>query len=65
MLDEDDPEFDNWDQDEAAAEDGYGAQDPAEVGTAMVERAAEAAGSTRPSRGRLAADRSAQGRARC
>ena len=43
MLDEDSPEFDNWDQDEAAAEDDYGLQDPAEVGTAMVERAAEAA----------------------
>jgi len=43
MLDEDGPEFDNWDQDGAAAQGDYGLQDPAEVGTAMVERAAEAA----------------------
>ena len=43
MLDEDDPEFDNWDQDETAVEEEYGLQDPAEVGTELVERAAEAA----------------------
>jgi len=44
MLDEDDPEFDNWDQDATAAEEEYGLQDPAEVGTELVERAADAAG---------------------
>jgi hypothetical protein len=44
MLDQDDPEFDNWDQDATAADEEYGLQDPAEVGTELVERAAEAAG---------------------
>jgi hypothetical protein len=43
MLDTDDPEFENWDQDATAEEEVYGEQDPAEVGTALVERAAEAA----------------------
>ena len=43
MLDEDDPEFDNWDQDATALDEVYGEQDPGEVGTALVERAAEAA----------------------
>ena len=43
MLDSEDPEFDNWDQDVTAVEERYGEQDPAEVGTALVERAAEAA----------------------
>jgi hypothetical protein len=43
MLDEDDPEFDNWDQDATADEEEYGLQDPALVGTELVERAAEAA----------------------
>ena len=43
MLDEDDPEFDNWDQDATADEEEYGLQDPASVGTELVERAAEAA----------------------
>jgi hypothetical protein len=43
MLDQDDPEFENWDQDETAVAEVYGEQDPAEVGTALVERAAEAA----------------------
>jgi hypothetical protein len=28
MLSEDDPLFDNWDQDQTAVADGYGAQDP-------------------------------------
>ena len=43
MLDRDDPEFDNWDQDATAAAYDYALQDPAEVGTELVERAAEAA----------------------
>jgi hypothetical protein len=43
MLEEDDPEFENWDQDATATDAVYGEQDPAEVGTALVERAAEAA----------------------
>lgn len=43
MLDQEDPEFDSWDQDAVAIEEGYAEQDPAEVGTALVERAAEAA----------------------
>jgi hypothetical protein len=43
MLDEDSPEFDNWDQDATAVEEDYSLQDPAEVATELVERAAEAA----------------------
>jgi hypothetical protein len=43
MLDEDDPQFDNWDQDATAVEEDYGLQDPGAVGTELVERAAEAA----------------------
>lgn len=31
MLDEEDPLFDNWDQDETASEQAYADQDPAEV----------------------------------
>jgi hypothetical protein len=42
MLQEDDPIFDNWDQDATAVEEVYGEQDPATVGTELVERAAEA-----------------------
>jgi hypothetical protein len=43
MLDEDDPGFANWDQDETAVAEDYGLQDPGAVGVALVERAAEAA----------------------
>ncbi len=43
MLDQDDPEFENWDQDATAESEDYGLQDPGEVGTGLVERAAEAA----------------------
>lgn len=43
MLDQDAPEFENWDQDATAEQEEYGEQDPAEVGTALVERAAVAA----------------------
>jgi hypothetical protein len=43
MLDRDDPGFENWDQDATAEAEDYGLQDPGEVGTELVERAAEAA----------------------
>jgi len=43
MLEEDDPEFDNWDQDATAVEQRYAEQDPARVGPELVERAAEVA----------------------
>ena len=43
MLEEDNPEFDNWDQDATAVEQEYSLLDPAEVGTELVERGAEAA----------------------
>ena len=36
MLDEDDPTFANWDQDEAAVADRYGEQDPATVSADLV-----------------------------
>jgi hypothetical protein len=35
MLDEDDPLFANWDQDETAVEEHYGDQDPVEVTVAL------------------------------
>ena len=40
MLGEDDPLFANWDQDETALADDYGAQDPAVVAVELVEAAA-------------------------
>jgi hypothetical protein len=43
MLEQDDPEFENWDQDATAVAENYGEQDAATVGTELVERAAEAA----------------------
>ncbi len=43
MLDSDDPTFANWDQDETAVEQNYGAQDPTVVAVEMVEAAAEIA----------------------
>jgi DinB superfamily len=39
MLDEDDPLFANWDQDETAAADRYGEQDPATVASELVAAA--------------------------
>lgn len=36
MLDEDDPMFANWDQDETAIEDDYASQLPSEVSTQLV-----------------------------
>ena len=41
MLEEDDPEFENWDQDETAVEDCYGEQRPGQV-AADLARAATA-----------------------
>ncbi len=43
MLAEDDPQFANWDQDEAAAEGDYGRQDPATVSDQLRSAAAVAA----------------------
>ena len=42
MLAEDDPLFDNWDQDRAAAAGAYGDQDPATVADELVAAAADA-----------------------
>ncbi len=39
MLDEDDPEFENWDQDETAVAARYGEQDPAVVAGELVDAA--------------------------
>jgi hypothetical protein len=39
MLDQDDPQFANWDQDATAVEDDYGAQDPAVVAGELVAAA--------------------------
>jgi hypothetical protein len=39
MLDEDDPEFENWDQDATAVEEDYGSQDPAVVAGELVDAA--------------------------
>ena len=36
MLEQDDPQYANWDQDATAVEDGYGEQDPDSVVTALV-----------------------------
>jgi hypothetical protein len=43
MLDEDDPLFANWDQDETAVTDRYWAQDPATVADELVAAADEIA----------------------
>jgi hypothetical protein len=39
MLDDDEPLFPNWDQDETALADNYGAQDPAVVASELFEAA--------------------------
>lgn len=39
MLGEDEPLFPNWDQDETARSDNYGAQDPATVATELFDAA--------------------------
>ena len=43
MLDEDDPLYPNWDQDETAIEQRYHEQDPAAVGPALVAAASHLA----------------------
>lgn len=43
MLDQDDPQFANWDQDATAVESAYSEQDPATVSVELVEAAAEVA----------------------
>ncbi len=43
MLEQDDPQFANWDQDETAIESRYAEQDPATVIVELVEAAADAA----------------------
>jgi hypothetical protein len=44
MLDEDDPLFANWDQDETAVSERYGEQDPEIVGRELADAAAGVAG---------------------
>jgi hypothetical protein len=43
MLEQDDPQFANWDQDVTAVESRYSEQDPATVSVELVEAAADAA----------------------
>jgi hypothetical protein len=43
MLDEDDPQFENWDQDRAALDGRYEVQEPSEVADELVEAAAAVA----------------------
>lgn len=43
LLEEDDPEFENWDQDATAVAERYGEQDPAVVAGQLRERAFELA----------------------
>jgi DinB family protein len=45
MLDEDDPTFANWDQDETAVSERYGEQDPGTVGDELVAAAERLAAS--------------------
>lgn len=42
MLDQTDPEFDDWDQDATAVENGYDGQNPASVSVGLAEAAAAA-----------------------
>jgi hypothetical protein len=44
MLEQDDPQFANWDQDVTAVESRYAEQDPATVSVELVEAAADVAG---------------------
>lgn len=39
MLDQDDPQFENWDQDASAVDDDYASQDPAKVAHELVAAA--------------------------
>jgi len=43
MLDQDDPQFANWDQDETAVQERYGEQDPASVSVELAAAAATTA----------------------
>jgi hypothetical protein len=43
MLDQDDPLFPNWDQDQTAIDERYGTQDPATVSTELYAAAAQLA----------------------
>jgi hypothetical protein len=43
MLEQDDPQFANWDQDQTALESRYDEQDPATVSVELVEAAADVA----------------------
>jgi Mycothiol maleylpyruvate isomerase N-terminal domain len=45
MLDENDPTFSNWDQDETAVADRYAEQDPESVGDELVAAASQLADS--------------------
>ncbi len=45
MLESDDPEFADWDQDQACIDEDYGRQDPAAVSAALFEAGAEIAAS--------------------
>ncbi|MGH3456896.1 DinB family protein [Aeromicrobium sp.] len=44
MLEQDDPELENWDQDETAVADHYDQQDPADVAPQLVEAGERVAG---------------------
>lgn len=44
MLEQDDPEFENWDQDETAVADRYDQQDPSDVAPQLVEAGERVAG---------------------
>jgi hypothetical protein len=44
MLEEDEPQFPNWDQDETAVQSKYAEQDPAEVAVDLIEAAGHVAG---------------------
>lgn len=44
MLEQDDPEFENWDQDETAVADHYDQQDPSDVAPQLVEAGERVAG---------------------
>ena len=59
MLDEDDPRFANWDQDETAVERRYAEQDPAIVADELVDAAAAVAATCTPA---VAGDAVAAGR---
>ena len=43
MLEQDDPDYPNWDQDAAAVEGDYGSEDPAAVATSIEENGARLA----------------------